>query len=231
MRPAWPEEIGVGSNPCVAPTQSSRERLEGGVAPDAACLHGDGGSALSEHLQVGVAETGVVGDTELGHRNNERSQRRRVRLLAGRKRSPHNPGRGELDHPGLCRCTQLDEGAGEHRHAAVRSHAGIDEVDDDDGVRDDGLAGHVHEHDVGHEGVVQLSEGVASACQHPQRLGGGAASRGAAGGGNRQCVGGDRGIDLDGLDHAVAGDDQAGTRTEGVGEPMCHGERGLGPLL
>ncbi len=73
--------------------------------------------------------------------------------------------------PGLGRLSQFDERAGEHGDTLGRIVAGIDQVDDDDRVGEDGLAGHADEHHVGHEGVVQLSEGITCVRQHTQGFG------------------------------------------------------------
>ncbi len=94
------------------------------------------------------------------------------------------------------------------------------------GSRNDGLAGHVDEHDVGHEGVVQLPERVASARQDAQGFGSGERDRRDAGAGDRQCLRRRRRADLNRFDHTVARDDQAGTRPEGIGEPAGDGRHG-----
>ncbi len=116
---------------------------------------------------------------------------------------------------------------GECRDAGSVVGAGIEKVHDDDRVGDDGLACHADEHDISDEGIVQFAEGVASGSQLPQGLGCGVGPQGGTGICDREGFG-SRGVHLDGLDHAVAGDDQPGAGPEGVGEATRHRHYRLG---
>ena len=77
MLPRLADEVRVGTHPGVAATEPGGERPQGGVTADPAGLPAMDGRTGAEHLQVGVAETGVVGDVELGHGDDEHGSRRR----------------------------------------------------------------------------------------------------------------------------------------------------------
>ena len=221
--PGLAHEVGVGAYPRVATTQAGGERLQTWrrARPGSPGRAMDVG-ALAQHLQVGVAEVGVVGHAQLGHGDDERRARRGVRLVAGGQRPHRRRGRGELDDPRFRRGAQIDEGVGEHRDAGPVVVPGSTRWTTTTGSRDDGLARHADEDDIGHEGVVQLAEGVAPGSQRRPGSRGPVAAAHRCGRDVTDRASGAEAVHLDGLDRAVAGDDQPGAGPEGVGQAPGH---------